>query len=68
MPIGRSISLILIQKIKLADINRQIQKDAENARLRAEENKKTAEYREAMLKLQQQRIAASQNGKISSII
>ena len=50
-------------KIKLADINRQIQKDAENARLRAEENKKTAEYREAMLKLQQQRIAASQNGK-----
>ena len=26
-------------------------------------NKKTAEYREAMLKLQQQRIAASQNGK-----
>lgn len=50
-------------KIELADINRQIQKDAENARLRAEENKKTAEYREAMLKLQQQRIAASQNGK-----
>ena len=47
----------------LSDINRQIQKDAENARLRAEENKKTAEYREAMLKLQQQRIAASQNGK-----
>ena len=47
-------------KIKLADIIRQIQKDAENARLRAEENKKTAEYREAMLKLQQQRIAARQ--------